>query len=171
MAASVTGTFKLSVNGNQVPDTGFLSGQALSAARTLSTNFASSGSAADQVQKMYATTLSFTASTPQTIDLQAVTDILGAALSFSIVRSILIRHKGTVDGSSLSLSAGASNGATNILATTAALKILPATSSNDGWFALAAPNTTGYVIDATHKTLTLTPSAHAFDVDIIALGA
>lgn len=170
MAAAVTGTFKCSINGNQVPDVGFLAGQALSAARTLVTNFASSGTAADQVQKMHAATYTFVASTPQTIDLTSLTDIQGAALSFSAVKSIMVWHKGTVDASSLSLSAGAANGNTNILGTTAALKILPSTSSNNGWFVLTAPNTTGYVVDGTHKTLTFTPSAHGFDVDIIIFG-
>lgn len=171
MAAAVTGSFKCSVNGNQVPDVGFLTGQALSAARTLTTNFAATGTAADQVQKMYAATLTFTASTPQTIDLTSLTDIQGAALSFSSVRAIMVRHKGTTDGSSLSLSAGAANGQTNILGTAAALRILPSSAAgNDGWFALTAPNTTGYTVDSTHKTLTFTPSAHGFDVDIVILG-
>ena len=78
----------------------------------------------------------------------------------------------TTDGASVQVKQGASNGATNIIdaSTGAGLKVLAPTSSNDAGLALAAPNTTGYAITSTSKTLLLTPSAHAVVLDIIADG-
>lgn len=170
MANAVTATIKGSLNATEVPDTGFFSGKPFSAEAQLQALFQSSGTAADQVNGLYAATLSFSASTPQTIDLQSLTDIFGAALSFQRVKGIALRVNSQTDGASLSIAPGASNGNTAILGTGSSLRVLASTANNQGFLVLAAPNTTAYAVSGSSKTLTLTPSAHAFTVDIVIVG-
>jgi hypothetical protein len=169
MANVLAATVKAALAASETPDTGFLSGKPFSIESVLQAIF-SSGTAADAINGMYAETLTFTASTPQTIDLRSLTDIFGDALQFQKVRALLIRVKSTTDGASLALAPGASNGMTSIVGTGSSLNILAATSSNNAWFAVVAPNTTAYAVGASTKTLLMTPSAHAFDVDVIILG-
>lgn len=164
---SVSSNSQLKFNLTQT-GTGLISGTQVPIPLTLQSIF-TDGNGADQIDGIYADTIPFTASTAQTLDLQSLTDIFGASLSFAKVRLIAINVKSTTDGASLTLSPNASNGWT-ALGSSLNLPILASTSNQDGYFTIAAPNTSGYAVASSDKALDLTPSAHAFDVDIIIAG-
>lgn len=165
MATTVTGSTRITSAAALVQSTGPLANQPVPIDNTINASFAA-GTAADLVDLAYAATLSFTASTPQDLDLTSLTNIFGAAVNFARVRSILIKPLGTTNGALLTLSPHATNGWTNFLGASSALKLHMATSTNEAGCCLVAPNTTGWAVSGTNKVLTLTPSAHAFDVDI-----
>jgi hypothetical protein len=169
--STVTGSVKVNISGSQTPGTLPGTVTPVNVNQTFNCNFATSGTTADSVDLMHVKTYSFAASTAQTLDLTSLTDVYGGAVAFARVRAIEIKVKSTTDGATLTLSPGASNGWTNFLGTSSTLILQASTSSNDAGFVVTAPNTTGWVVDSTHKTLTLTPSAHAYDVDVQIMGA
>lgn len=171
MAITVTGSVGASVDATLIDSAGPLANKPVAVGFSIKSIFQASGTAADQVDKCYAKTLSFTASTAQNLDLTSLTDIYGNAVSFARVRSILIKPKGTTDAATLTLAPHATNGWTNFLGASSALKLGMATSTNDAGFCASSPNTTGWAVSGSNKVLVLTPSAHAFDVDIEILGA
>ncbi len=127
---------------------------------------------ADKVDLLYATSIAFTASTPQTIDLKNLLDIAGGAVAFARVRYFAVKIDSTTDGAYLTVAAGASNGMTSIVGT-GGFKVLASSATNPdgGWAVFSAPNTTGYTVGASTKTLDLTPSAHAFNAYFVIAGA
>jgi len=132
----------------------------------------SPGTAADKCDLLYAGTIAFTASTPQTIDLKVLTDIAGGAVAFARVRFFAVKIDSVTDGAYLTVAAGASNGMTSIVGT-GGFKVLASSATNPdgGWAVFSAPNTTGYAVGASTKTLDLTPSAHAFTAYLVIAGA
>ena len=155
------------------PSTGFVSGQQIPIGfpNSLSLQMAN-GTTADKVDLIYATTLTFTASTPQSIDLKSLTDPLGSAVNFVKIRLLEIRVNSTTDAATLTLSPNASNGWTSFIASSSSLVLRGVTTTNPYALSLyaAAPNTTGWTVGASNKVLDLTPSAHAFTVDIQIVG-
>lgn len=170
MADKVTGTARSSVSFNHIPDTGFLANQPLNLEMILAAVFKASGVTADQVDKIHAKTYSFTASTSQTINLQSLLDIEGGTFSLARVRVLAIRVKSTTDGAYLSVEPDATNGWDNSLLLPGGFRVLAKTTTNDGFVVFVAPNTTGYEVDASNRVILLTPSAHAFDVDVVIAG-
>lgn len=171
--ATITGTSNIAPQFNLELSGGFVSGQKLPITlptRQLKAAFAAAGVAADQVNLIYAATLTFLASTPQTLDLTALTDPIGGVVNFARVRFLVLRVNSTTNGAMLTLGAAATNEWTGMLAAASGLKVLAATTGNDGFFVICAPNTTGYPVSGTSKNLLLTPSAHAFTVDILIAG-
>lgn len=170
MSDTYTGTVKSSSSFTQTVGSGFLSGQAFNASLNTTVTFAAAGHAADQIEGVAVLQLTFAASTAQNVDLTNLVDVLNNAVNFARVRSIKLRVNSTTDGAYLALSPGSTNGWTAMLATGSSFKVLASTTDNAGYFEVAAPNTTGYVTSSTNKVLTLTPSAHAFTVDLIISG-
>lgn len=168
--AVVTGSIKTQTTFTQTPSS--LPGTVTPATigQSFNTTF-SNGTAADAVNLKYTATLSFTASTAQTLDLTALTDIYGGTVNLARVRSLSIKMKSTTDGATLTLGAAATNPWAAILGTTGTLVMQASTSTNDATLILTAPNTTGWVTSGSSKSFKLLPSAHAFDVDIEITGA
>lgn len=143
---------------------------------TLKHTFAN-GSAADQVQKLYAATLSF-AGSPIVLNLfdntsgTQVTDPYGAAISFTTIRKIYIKHKSTTNTHTLKLgySGTTSNAWTSLVTNPGQITLQPSTSTNDGGTVLVAPNTTGWAVATGNKLLQLDPGANTFDSDIVIVG-
>ena len=165
-AANVTSTGSVTIQFSQIPATGALANVPLpmsEALRSVLTN----GTAADKVDGLYFTTLTFVASTPQTLDLTTLTDVLTASITNVRVRFIAIKVKWTTDNVPLLVSPGVTNGWTGFLATGSVMSVFPSSSNNDGFFVLQAPQTTGIVVDSTHKTMTLNPQTAAGTVDVI----
>lgn len=168
MSYTVTGAMAPQVSFQVTQSSGFISGQLIPitfSGNGLKANYGS-GSAADKIAKISAFTLTFVASTPQTIDLTSLPDVFGnaAAVSFGNVHTVAIRMNSTTDGAEITLTPNASNGWDKM----GLGLILPAASTTNpagAFFVISAPNTTGFVVDSTHKSLDLTPSAHAFTVD------
>jgi hypothetical protein len=169
--AAVTGTLKSTATFTQTPATGPLAALPLNFGPTFNTAFKTSGTLLDQVDLAYYATLTFVASTAQTLDLTALTDVLNNAVNFARVRGIGLRVNSTTDAASLLIGAAGTNEWNAFLSASGTLKVPASTATpNDAWFVLTAPNTTGFVVDGTHKALKLTPSAHAFTVDVVIVG-
>jgi hypothetical protein len=169
--SNVAGSAKLSLAVTQKLASGFLTGVPLPIAESLGFTFSVAGALADQCNLCHAKTYTFVASTPQTIDLTTITDILGATTAFARIRFLLAWLKGTNDASSLTLGNAATNAWAAAWGATGTHKLLPSTSVNQGALILLAPNTTAYPVSGTSKSLLMTPSAHAFDLDLVILGA
>lgn len=170
--ATVKGGVSPSIGFTQTPATGFLTGVPLPIGLAAAVNFAAS-TAADGLDLIYAAKLTFTASTPQTLNLQSLTDIVGGAVALARVRCLIVQPLGTTDAATLTLSPNASNGWTSLIGASSSLVLKMATSTNSlGAFAIfVAPNTTGWTVGASNKSLDLTPSAHGFDVNVVIAGA
>jgi hypothetical protein len=169
--ANVKGSAKLTVNVSQTPSTGVLSGVALPVQPSINFTFNTSGTLADQCDLEHSKIYSFVASTPQTIDLTTVTDVLGGTAAFARIRFMTFKMKSTTDAATLIIGNAATTAWSAALGATGTLTLRGSTATNDGGFALWSPNTTGYVVDSTHKSLLMTPSAHAFDVEVYIFGA
>lgn len=172
--ANVTGTVRTNI-AFQIAGTGWLSGSAQSVAPpTTPQSTYANGTAANAVDLIYATTLTLSA-TPTTLDLTSLTDPLNGAVAFARVREVYIRNNATTDGWNLVVGPGASNGwagTSQFFGASSTVNVGPSTANpNTGKLAFSAPNTTGYVVDGTHKTLKLDPGANTFTVEILIAGS
>jgi hypothetical protein len=171
--ANITGQSNVNPQFSLGITAGFLNGQRLPIPlpnRNLLASFKTAGVAADQVNLIYANTLTFVSTVPQTLDLTALLDPLGAAVNFARVRFQAYRINSNTVGAYLILGGAATNEWTGMLGTGSGLKILASTAANDGFFVISAPNTNGYPVTGTSKNLLMTPSAHGFTVDVIIAG-
>lgn len=168
--ATVTASITVSTTSQQTP-TG-LPGNVtpVTINQTLSTNFQTSGTAADSVNLNYVATLSLAAAVT-TIDLTSLTDRYGAAVNFARVRSVTIKNNATTDTWTVIVKPGASNGWTNFLGTSSTAIVGPSTVNNVGCLVMTSPNTTGWVVDGTHKTLAFDPGANTFTIAVEINGA
>ena len=166
--ANITGGVTGNVSLTQTPSSGFLNSQALALQTLIKDNFQTAGTNADQVNLVHAKTYSFTASNAQTIDLRSLTDIFGSSITIARAKVMAFKIKSTTDGATLTVATNATNGMTSWI--NGSIKVHAKTNSNDGGIVAVAPNTTGWVTAANAKDLLLTPSAHAFDVDIVIAG-
>jgi|GEM_PF-1981465 len=169
--AQVSGTIQPNFAFTQTPTSGILSGSPIQVPETLLISLAN-GTGADKIDLLFAKQLTFSASTSQTLDLTALTDILGAAVSFARVRVVAIKVYSQTDAASLTVGGAASNAWEAFLSTAGTITIPAASAANQNgaFFLLTAPNTTGWVVDSTHKNLKLQPSAHAFNADVFLAG-
>lgn len=170
--SNVTGSMKVTMSSTQTP-TG-LPGTVtpLTINQTFNSSF-QNGTAADQVDTRYTNTLTFVASTPQVLDLTSLLDTSGNTISFARVRRLSIKFKDTTDGQTLVLGYGTTtaNAWTSLISNPGTLTLQPSTAGNDGFIALSAPNTTGWVVGTSNKLLNLNPGTSAFSIDIEILGA
>jgi hypothetical protein len=165
----VNGTQQLQL---QQAGTGILAGISTQKLETFKSVMQTAGVLADQCDTLHMKTYSFVASTPQTIDLSTLTDIYGNAISFSggRVRVLAIKINSTTDGVNLILGDSVTNEWDAFLSAAGTLTVFPGTANNDGFFILAAPNTTGMAVSSSHKTLKLDPGSNTFTADVIIAG-
>lgn len=169
MAATVTVNSTPNIIVSQ-KGTGILANQTLTFTETLQTIFQTSGLLADQCDLLYAATLTLVASTPQTIDLTALADLFGGVVNFARVRFLAMRNNSVTDGANVLIGDSVTNEWDAFLSAAATLKVPPCSALNHGYFILTAPNTTGFVVDSTHKTLKIDPGSNAMTLDIIIAG-
>lgn len=172
MPNTVTGTISGGITASVTPDAGWFRNATKQVTASIRAGLAS-GTALDQCDVVGFKLLTMVASTSQVVDLLAdlVDPVSGAAITtLARVRGLAVRMEGTTDGSSCRVAADASNGFTNFISTGGML-VLPATTKNSAGLVIAAPNTTGYVVAAGNKRLIFTPSAHAFNVRLLVIGA
>lgn len=170
--ATVTGNFGITYNFTQalastVPGSANTGAQIASA---YTAKFITSGTSADQVDLAYGTTLTLVASTPQTIDMRSLTDLYGNSITFARVRALFFRNRATTDGYTVTLGNAASNAWTSLLPSTSTMLVYPSSSTNDGWTAIVAPNTTGISTGSSNKSLKIDPGSQNITFDIVALG-
>jgi hypothetical protein len=175
--SNVTGSATVNAAFQQIPTTGFMATEnpvpVLPIGMSLNTNFQTNGTAANQIQLGTGIHLSLVASTPQTIDLTALTDLQGNAFSLAAVRYLAIRNNSTTDTQNLTVG-GAATPFVGFWSST--VTIWPSTTGsgsanqNSGYEVFQAPNTTGAPVTGGSKLLKFDPGANAFTVDIIVMG-
>lgn len=153
---------QLSLSPSETPASGPFNGQAISPA-TLAWRFAYrvAGQLADQVDGLYYATPTFVASTPQTIDLQALTDPLGNSITCVRVRFFAIKVGWTTDNVPLLVGGAGTNEWDGFLTSGAKVSVFPSSSLNDGGLILLAPQTTGIAVSGTSHLLKLDPQTAA----------
>ena len=88
--AVVTGLSQINVGFNQAVSAGLVKAQTLPAALALTANY-TNGTGANQIDLLYAKQLTFVASTPQTLDLTAISDLAAATANMARVREFLLQ--------------------------------------------------------------------------------
>jgi hypothetical protein len=157
---------------NLTPSAGYLAGQTIAAALGLGLKL-TYGTGADQIDLIAPLDLTFVASTMQSIDLTSMVDTLGTALSFARVKLFALRVESQTDGATLTLTPDATNGwSTGPVGASSSLLLLPGSLANPfgGFTIFSAPNTTGYVVNSTHKKVDMTPNANAFTATLLIAG-
>ena len=175
MSNTVTGSAKGSVSFAEIFASGILAGDQIPLTESWRSVFATSGALADQCNKIYAATLSFTGTTPQTLDLSSLTDMAGVSIDFTNggagggIRLVAFRNQNATDTDGVAVGAAASNPWTGFLGSTSVLTIPASSAANDGWFIITAPNTAGMVVGSTSKSLKFVPAATGL-LDVILAG-
>lgn len=123
--------------------------------------------AINKADNRYSKVFSFTAAA-QTIDLTALNDPFGVAITVSRVKEILITNLSTVDANVLTLgyATTTANAWTAFLSCPGTITIQPSTANNQGCFLILAPNLTAWPVDATHKLLKLDPGSATFQANV-----
>jgi hypothetical protein len=173
--ATVTGSNTISLNLSQTLAYGVGQSTTLSAPIIIRSVFNASGNALNQCDLLYCTTLTFAASTPQSLNLASLLDIFGGTVDFARIRLLAIRNNSTVDGAILQVGASGTHdwpGLTSSAAT-ATVNVYPSAAgspANDGFTVFQMPNTTGALVTSTTNILKLDPGANAFTADILIAG-
>lgn len=166
--AVVTGLSQINVGFNQSVSAGLVKAQTLPAALALTANY-TNGTGANQIDLLYAKQLTFVASTPQTIDLAALTDLSGATVNMARIREILLQVVTTTVDFNLTLGAAASNPWAAIWGT-AGTHVVMAGST----LSISDPATVGsgkgLVTSGTSKALKLDPGSQILVANLIIAG-
>lgn len=144
----------------------------VSVADTWSFSFGTTGTGADQNTLYAATTLHF-ANSPQTINLQTLTDPYGTVCGFTNIHLMAVKHMGTQDLSPLSIywSSPPDATLTGFVSDGGKLKVYPSTPGNSGFTVFSAPNQTGVIVGGNYGTsLVFDPNGQTFDVDLQIVG-
>ena len=128
------------------------------------------GTAADSADLNHVLTYTLSGSAT-TIDLSSLTDRYGNAVNFARVRRLTIKNRSTTNGQILTVSGGSSNPWAAAWGATGSVIVHPSTVNNASALVLLAPNTTGYAVSGTSKTIKLDPGANTFQVDVEIEGA
>ena len=149
------------------PQTGTLAAALLS----LRSSFPASGAGADQLALVHSRTYTFAASTPITLDLTALADVLGAAISFSAVRLLAWRVQSATAGYALTVGGAGSNEWDGFLTSGSKVVWQPSSAGNDGFGIVQAPGA-GMPVTSTSRLLKLDPGSNAVGaVDLIIAGS
>lgn len=173
MGQNVVATVKSGAAITQTPSTGALSGTSVGYGPNFQAVMKLAGVLADQIDTVYDATLTFVASTPQTVSLNAsgTNDPFGNANTFARVRAIAIRNKSQTDNHWLLIGDAVTNEWDGFLSAAATLKVFPSSTVNDGWFLLVAPMTTGIAVGGSNYALKLDPGSFSDIIaDVVILG-
>jgi hypothetical protein len=173
MSSTVSAKISPVVSLAQTPTSGPLNGTTLNLSPTLALTLSAGTGAADLCDRVYYGLLTFVASTPQTLDLTTLTDVLGNAVNFTRVRAIVIQNQSTVNGVTLTVGNAGANEWDAVLSASGTLGVSGGSPANPngGFYVQTCPNTTGWVVDGTHKALKLDPGAAAFTAVVILVGS
>jgi hypothetical protein len=138
----------------------------------LAGQFTISGSAADQFNKVHSKTYVFAASTPQTLDLQSLVDVTGAAISFTVIRLFAYRIQATTATFVITEGNAGANEFNGILTSGSKRIWYPSSAGNSGYSIVQAPSTTGIPVSGSSHLLKLDPGTNAVgNVDIVIAGS
>lgn len=165
--ASVTGTISCNIQGVYTPATGPLAGQTLNLSEVLSCILRTSGVAADQVDGIYFGQLTLAASTPQTPDVRALTDVLGNSLVPARARVVAMKWYSQADNVPALVGGAGANEWDGFLSSGGTISVFPSSASNPGFLVMTAPQTTGIPITSTSHLLKVNPQTASGQFDLI----
>lgn len=163
ISANVTVNFQAS----QTPASGPLAGTPIQLPERLQMLLRQSGVAADQVDGCYYGQLTLVAATPQTVDVRALTDVLGNSLVPARARVVIFKWYCPTDTDVATVGGAGANEWDGFLSSGGTISVFPSSAKNDGYFILTAPQTTGIPITATSHLLKVVSAAGAGQFDII----
>jgi hypothetical protein len=134
----VTGTVSFNANFVEQKTSGVLATQNISVPIVASVPY-TNGTGANQVDTIFGTKYTLTASTPVTINLQSATDPAGNTVAFARVREFVVQVTDTTAAHTITVYRAASNGWSVLPASTNAVPV----QANNGIFYLNDPKSTG----------------------------
>jgi hypothetical protein len=166
--AVVTGTSAVSGGFNQVVSTGLVQSQTLPASIALTTQY-TNGTGAGMIDLLYAKRLTFVASTPQTIDLNALPTIDGATSAFVRVREFWLRVVTLTVDFNMIVGAAASNPWAAVWGTTGLHTVMAGSV-----LAMSDPTTVGaskgMIVSGSSKAVKLDPGSNVVIIDLVIAG-
>jgi hypothetical protein len=166
----VTGNVVLNANFTEQVTSGVLATQNLPVPITQTVSY-TNGTGAQQVDTIYGSKQTLTASTPVTLDLTSLTDPAGVSITFARVREFIVQVTDTTAAHSVAVEQGASNGV--VFLNSSAINVQP----KGGMISLRDPQSTGgsssvgWYVDSTHKTVKLDPGSNTVTgVNILIVG-
>jgi hypothetical protein len=152
---------------SEVPGSGYLSGTTFAIPPVaLNCNF-TSGTPADNLDGVSAVLLTLAASTPQTLDLTALVDLFGNAITAARARFFYFQLVTPTDGHTVAIGNNGSNDFTGFVSSGGTITLYPSSPLNGGFVLISAPNTTAMVINSTHKNLKFDPGSNAASVLVL----
>lgn len=166
--AVVTGLSQINVGFNQAVSAGLVKAQTLPAALALTANY-TNGTGANQIDLLYAKQLTFVASTPQTLDLTAISDLAAATANMARVREFLLQVVTATVDFDIILGAAASNAWAPLWGATGTQEVFAGTC-----YYFSDPTTVGSgkgaVTSGTSKNLKLDPGSNIVVANLIIAG-
>lgn len=144
-----------------IPGTGYLAGTDFPLTPCPTRANYAPGTAADQLDGVSYVLMTLLASTPQTIDLTALVDVFGVAITAARVRFLASKNLTGTDGIYTLIGNNGSNDWLGMLSATGTARLWTSSPLNDGLLLWNAPNTTAGVVDATHKIIKYDPGTTA----------
>jgi hypothetical protein len=171
MSQTLSGSMKTTAAFTLQPTSGVLNGINLPINLPLQAVF-QNGTAADQATKIVAGTVALAISTPQSLTLTAMTDVFGAAVSFTAIRFIALKNLSTTDGQVVTVGNSGTHDWLSIVSAGGTVPLYPGTATNPdgGLRVIAAPGTTGMVVSSTNNIIQLDPGANAISVAYLIVG-
>jgi hypothetical protein len=148
---------------NQNPATGIFAGSTVALPPQRFQSMFQNGILSDQIDGLSAQLLSFTASTPQTIALNALTDFDGAALTAVRARFVALKNLSQVDNDFFLVGDAVTDEWDAFISAAATLTIFPASAgaANDGFVIISAPGVTAMPIGGSNFNLKINPGTLA----------
>jgi len=167
MSVTVGGLSNVQAQFNQTPATGPFAGTtvALPPVR-FQCNF-TNGTTSDKIDGLGYENLTFVASTPQSIDMSALTDAFNNSVTNAHTAYLAIKVV-AADGAYLTVGNAGSNEWDGCISSGGTIKVYPGSANNDGFVIFSFPGTTIPAVDSTHKMLKLDPGANAMTVTLLA---
>lgn len=164
--ASVSGNTIAKASYTQAISAGLVSGYAIPVEATLTRPYGN-GTGAYQTDLLHAKQYVLVASTPQTLDLTAVTDPAGGAVNFARVREVVVQNLGAYP---VTLGAAAATPWTGLLGTGTSTLIVPPGASVVIGDPFSAGGTAGMLVGPTSKSLKIDPGANAGLINLVLVG-
>lgn len=169
MGQTITGNVVTNFAFTEQVTVGVLAPQNLPVPIAQTTKYTTAGTATGECDTIFGKPLTFVASTPQTFDMQSMTDPVGNSIVFARVREFVVQNTSTTAGYNLTLYSTSSDGWPFIPPVANEITIPPG-----GMFVLRDPISSGsgvgLVVTSTTYGFTLNPGSNAITANILIAG-
>jgi hypothetical protein len=154
---------------NQTPSSGVFAGNNVQFPTVRLQSAFKAGVAADQIDGYSQVNLALAASTPQNVDLMALVDFQGVALTVLHIAFIAIKVLTPGDGFVILVGAAGANEFNGFVSAAGTVTVYPPspTGLNDGFTVFSAPSTTGMPVSSSHHLLKFDPGTTAQNVIVL----